>query len=158
MKSIINFAIISALTVFVNTHLYSQTSTEGIFVGSSPCGNNLKPLFGIPADGTCEYAKWTITLYPNATFHISCLYGDSKPNTSDFIGGGKKVEFDGKWQMQKGTKANENAVIYMLTLDKPNYQLSFVKLDENIIHLLDANKNLMIGNSGYNFTFSRLIK
>lgn len=158
MKSIRNIIILSVLTSFVSTHLYSQTTTANVFVGSSPCGNNIKPLFGIPVDETCDFTKWTITLNPNATFHISSLSGVSKPNTPDFIGGGKKVEFDGKWQIQKGTKANENAVVYTLTLDKPNYQLSFVKLDDNLIHLLDANKNLMIGNSGYNFTFSRLTK
>lgn len=156
MKSIKNSLKMSFLALFISTKLYSQADI--VFVGSSPCGNNIKPLFGIPLSEECDFTKWTITLYSNASFHISSLHGLSKPNTSDFIGGGNKNEFEGKWQIQKGTKGNENAVIYTLTLEKPNYQLFFVKLDENIIHLLDVNKNLMIGNSGYNFTFSRLVK
>lgn len=141
---------------------YSQTpSIFGYFVGSSPCGNVIHPLLKMPANVACDFTKWKLTLYQDPvtkapdTFQLSCQYGVSQPNTSGFIGGGTSVEAAGKWAIVKGSKTNPEAVVYQLNPDRPEISLSFIKMDENVIHLLYSDKSLMIGNAGYSYTFNK---
>ena len=55
----------------------------------------------------------------------------------------------------KGTAANPNAVAYQLHDDKTNNTISFVKLSNDLLHLLDKDKRLMIGNAAWSYTLSR---
>ncbi|MDB4919021.1 MAG: hypothetical protein JWQ54_1004 [Mucilaginibacter sp.] len=73
-----------------------------------------------------------------------------------FIGGGKKAEAEGRWIITKGTKANRNAVVYQLNPGKGKSAIFFVKMDDNILHLLYSDKSLMIGNSGWSYTLNRI--
>lgn len=155
------FLFVTSLSMFTNG--YSQTSsTFGFFVGSSPCGNIIRPLLNMPLTAECEFTKWKITLHQDSvtraptTFNISCVYGIGQPNTSGFVGGGTKVEITGKWAIIKGSKANPEAVVYQLNPDQPEKLVSFVKLDDNVIHLLYSDKSLMIGNSGQSYTFNKI--
>lgn len=159
MKKLLFKALLLSATVIES---YSQTPTVfAVFVGSSPCGNVIHPLLKMPADAVCDFTKWNLTLYQDpatklpTTFQLSCQYGVSQPNTSGFIGGGTSVEAEGKWVIGKGSKINSDAVVYQLNPDKPEISLSFVKMDENVIHLLYSDKSLMIGNSGYSYTFNK---
>ena len=162
MKKLLFFALFLPATVIKS---YSQTpSAFGFFVGSSPCGNVIRPLLKIPLTEECEFSKWKLTLYQDpatlapTTFKLICQYGVSQPNTSGFIGGGTSIETEGKWIIVKGSKTNPEAVVYQLNPDKPEISLSFVKMDENVIHLLYSDKSLMIGNSGYSYTFNKAKK
>ncbi len=155
------FLFVTSLSMFFKG--YSQTSsTFGFFVGSSPCGNVIRPLLNMPLTAECEFTKWTITLYQDAvtraptTFNISWVYGVGQPNTSGFVGGGTKVEIAGKWAIVKGSKANSEAVVYQLNPDQPEKSVSFVKLDDNVIHLLYSDKSLMMGDSGQSYTFNKI--
>lgn len=159
MKKQLFWAVILSATLLKS---YSQTpSIFGSFVGSSPCGNVIHPLLKMSANVACDFTKWKLTLYQDSTtkapttFQLSCQYGVSQPNTSGFIGGGTSVEATGKWAIIKGSKTNPAAVVYQLNPDKPEISLSFVKMDENVIHLLYSDKSLMIGNSGYSYTFNK---
>lgn len=130
-----------------------------IYVGTSPCGNIIKPLLGIKDDNECEFTKWSLTLYPQKTNAPSAVklvyrYGIGKPNTSGFVDE-RKAEFDGHWTIKKGTKTKPEATVYQITLHGVDKNLLFVKLSDKAIHLLDSQRNLMIGNSGHSYTFSK---
>jgi|JI10StandDraft_1071094.scaffolds.fasta_scaffold409089_2 hypothetical protein len=133
----------------------------GYFVGSTPCGNIIRPLCSMPTDAACDFTKWKLMLYQDpttqqpTTFKISGSYGLYQNNTSNFIGGGIQIEAEGKWTITKGTKTNPEAMVYQLNPDQPEKTLSFVKMDDNIIHLLYSDKSLMIGNAGHSYTFSK---
>lgn len=144
------------------TNSYSQTpATFGSFVASSPCGNVVRPLLKMPFEQECDFVKWKITLHQDpitkapTTFSLTAVYGLSQPSTTGFINGGTQVEATGKWLMTKGTQANPDAVVYQLNPDQPALSLSFVKMDDKIIHLLYNDKSLMIGNAGYSYTFNK---
>jgi hypothetical protein len=129
------------------------------YVGTSPCGNILKPFLGVANEPDCDFTKWTMTLYPQKTNAPAAVklvyrYGVSKPNTSGFTDE-KSAEFEGHWTILKGTKTKPNATVYQITLHKADKNLLFVKLSDNAIHLLDSQRGLMIGNSGYSYTFSK---
>ncbi len=144
---------------------YAQNpAVFGYFVGSSPCGNVIRPLLKMPVGEACDFTKWRLTLYQDSTtkapttFKLSCQYGVSQPNTSGFIGGGTSIEAEGKWTIVKGSKTNPEAVVYQLNPDKPEITLLFVKMDDNVIHLLYSDKSLMIGNASYSYTFNKAKK
>lgn len=139
---------------------YAQDSKPfATYVGTSPCGNIIKPLLGIKDDSECEFTKWTMTLSQqkvNAPAEVKLVYrfGIGKPNTSGFMEE-KRVEFSGHWTIQKGTKTKPNAIVYQITLHGIDKNLLFVKLSNNSIHMLDSQRGLMIGNAGHSYTFNK---
>jgi hypothetical protein len=159
MKNYLSIASICFL--LITTSLFAQEFKPiAVFAGTSPCGNILKPFLGIANESECDFTKWTLTLNQTdnstpSTFTLLYRFGVSKPSTPGFID--EKIQkFEGKWSITKGTQAYANAPVYELIVNNSNKTLSFVKMDDNLIHLLDSKKNLMIGNSGYSYTFNKM--
>jgi hypothetical protein len=136
-------------------------SVIGVFVASTPCSEYTKPVPGIALNADCEWIKWNLTLYQNtfdktpATYKLHCVYGLPKQGTTGFIAGGKELEIEGRWTIVKGTAANPNAVVYQLHDEKTNNTISFIKLSNNLLHLLDVDKRLMIGSAAWIYTLNR---
>lgn len=161
MKNYLKYIIISSICFLSTTvSLYAQDAKPfATYVGTSPCGNILKPFLGVANETECDFTKWTLTLYQPKTNRPAMVklvyrYGVSKPNTSGFMDE-KRAEFEGHWTIQKGTKTKPNATVYQITIHKLDKNLLFVKLNDNLIHLLDSQRNLMIGNAGHSYTFSK---
>jgi len=136
-----------------------ETKPLAVYVGTSPCGNIIKSLLGVKEESECDFTKWTLTLYPQkandpAPAKLVYRYGVSKPNTTGFMDE-KKVEFEGHWTIQKGMHNKPNAIVYQVTLHHVDKNLLFVQLSDNAIHMLDSQRNLMIGNAGHSYTFSK---
>lgn len=131
-----------------------------IFVASTPCSKDLKPLPGMSATTDCEFAKWHLTLYRNASgepanYKLVCEYGMTLPNTT-LVGEQKQtLNLQGKWTIRKGTKTNINAIVYQLETDD-HQQISFLQLGDELLHLLDDEDKLMIGTPGWSFTLNRV--
>lgn len=161
MKNYLRYLLISsACFLSVTNNLFAQDAKPfATYVGTSPCGNILKPYLDVANEPECDFTKWTMTLYPqkpNAPAPVKLVYqyGVSRPNTSGFIDE-KRAEFDGHWTIQKGTGTKPDATVYQVTLHKLDKNLLFVRLDDNLIHLLDSQRNLMIGNASHSYTFSK---
>lgn len=156
-----------ALLFFVVMNSCSQqndpgvSSIMGVFVASTPCSAGTKPLPGIAVNADCELIKWKLTLYQHestktpTTYKLLAAYGLPKQGTKGFIGGGKEIETGGKWTIVKGTPSDANAIVYQLH-DESNKTISFLKLNDNLIHLLDSEKHLMIGHGGWSYTLNRI--
>jgi len=134
-----------------------RSSILGIFIASTPCSEHTKPVPGIPLNADCELIKWNLTLYQNpsdktpATFKLSCIYGMPKQGTRGFIDGGNKVELEGNWRI-----VNESpGIIYQLTDNKTKKAISFLKLNDKLLHLLDSDGRLMIGSAAWSYTLNR---
>jgi len=78
-----------------------------------------------------------------------------KQGTRGFMEGASTIELKGKWTIDKDIHENYRAVVYRLIADNSSITLSFLKPNENILHLLDGNKNLMIGNGAWSYTLNR---
>ncbi len=158
----------ASLLFFIVTNSCSQkkgpgsSSILGIFIASTPSSQGTRPLPGIPANADCELMKWNLILYQDesgktpATYKLHCLYGLPKQGTTGFIGGGKKVEMEGKWTIIKGTGSNLNAIVYRLNDNKTNKTISFLKLNDDLLHLLDSDQRLMIGSAAWSYTLNRI--
>jgi NlpE N-terminal domain len=164
----LKFVFAVPLLFFLVTNSCSQTNTpagssvRGIFVASTPCSNGTRPLPDIPVNADCELIKWNLTLYHDeskktpTTYKLSCLYGLPEQGTTGLIGGGKKIEMEGKWAIIKGTGSNPNAIIYRLIDNKTTKTISFLHLSADLLHLLDADQRLMIGSAAWSYTLNRI--
>jgi len=138
-----------------------ESSVVGIFVASTPCGEIARPLHQIPAEADCERIQWKLILYqdPNTlaptTYQLNSTYGLTEQGAPGFMRGGTQVEIQGKWILVKGTNTNPEAVVYQLDPDDPQISLSFLKVDDNLLHLLYRDERLMIGNAAWSYTLSR---
>jgi hypothetical protein len=166
MKQLRSIFIVTVL-LFTITNACSQnnsrenSSVPGVFLASTPCSLGTRPLPGIPVNADCELIKWKLVLYQDevkktpAGYKLHCVYGLPKQGTTGFIGGGKTIELEGKWTIVKGTASNPRAIIYQLHDDKTNQTISFLKLNDSLLHLLDSDLRLMIGSAAWSYTLNR---
>ena len=160
--SIISFLLLIA------THSCSQKSNHqngaivGVYVASTPCSKGTRPLPGIPADADCELIKWKLTLYGDtaaklpASYQLKYTYGTSKAGTPGFIGGGTTVDMEGNLTISKDNKSNSEKVIYRLTDAKTKKVISFLRLNDHLLHLLDSKDRLMIGSAAWSYTLNSI--
>jgi hypothetical protein len=161
-------SLLIAITAFAGRDAHISVSSAptapsmlGIFEGTTPCHNIPRPLPQIPANIDCELMTWKITLYqdPNSgvptTFKLTSAFGLTLPGTPGIRGGGTKVEMEGKWAIIRGTNTDLNAVVYQLNPDNPSRSVSFLKLDDYLLHVLDHDKGLMVGNAAWSYTLNR---
>lgn len=160
MKSIGPIGLVLLSLVFtqpVAPPVPSGSSTNGIFVATSPCDAVSRAALKIPATANCEMIKWNLTLFEDAktltptTFELSCFYGSPEQGTLGLSQGGTKVGWNGKWKIVPGT----DRTVYELDLGVAKGTVSFQKVDHNLLHLLDQNKSLAMGNAGWSYTLNR---
>lgn len=146
----------------------SQTNGAGsspapdVFVASTPCSAGTKPLPGIPKEAPCELIKWKLKLFGgkgkqiSGTYMLDCDYGLPKQGTKNLEHDGSHLHREGKWIIMKGTATDPAAIMYRLDPDKPGSSVIFLRLNENLIHLLDSDQQLMIGNGAWSYTLNKI--
>ncbi len=164
----IKFVLLPSLLFFIVTNCCSQenvrrsSSVVGVFLGSTPCSQGTRPAPGISVNTDCELIKWNLTLFQDeskktpTTYKLHYVYGLPKQGTTGLIGGGKKVDMEGKWTIIKNSAPNSNSIIYRLNDDKTNKTISFLKLNDHLLHLLDSDGHLMIGSAAWSYTLSSI--
>ena len=140
----------------------AENSVAAEFVGSTP-GGALPREFagGLATNVPCHYIMWHLTLLTNQNAHLPATYNlvaryriPARGNTNQSEDG-PKVALHGTWEILKGAKSRPDAVIYRINAEKPRRSLSFVTVGENLLHLLNPDGSLMIGNGGWSYTLNR---
>lgn len=155
------FLLFSTAKLCAQHNSRDTSSVIGVFLASTPCSKGTRPLPGIPVNEDCELIKWKLTLYQdevkktNTFYKLHCLYGLPKQGTTGLINGGKVIELEGKWTILKGTASKPHAVIYQLHISGTDHTISFLKLSDDLLHLLDHDLHLMIGSAAWSYTFNR---
>ena len=142
-----------------------------VFAGTTPCGNVIRPLHKISPEPDCQLkdckcfvVEWELTLYMDAAtkestrFRLKGINRYNVKETNMYSEPGIKSEAEGKWVIIRGTKTNPNDILYQLNPDKPGMSLSFLKLGDNLLHIVDQNGKLMIGNEFHSYTLNRVSK
>jgi len=148
--------------VLLSAYTRAQTSNATLFVASTPCSIGTRPVPGIPPGQTgCELIKWQLKLSGDGklspgAYILDCDYGIPKQGTREFINGGTHLHREGKWSVAKSMASNPSAIIYRLDPDKPSESISFVRLNENLLHLLDSHQQLMNGTGAWSYTLSKV--
>ncbi|GAB3318535.1 hypothetical protein GCM10027299_10140 [Larkinella ripae] len=156
MKATIPYLLLALAVGFVPASRVSPDPAT--FWATSPCDQIPRAMLSIPAPAKCEMIKWELTLYrdprnQNPTFYkLNYTYGQPKPSTTDFMPDRVNGLREGNWSLLKDGK---NKTIYRLTPNDANPAISFVRLDDKLLHLLDSDGKLMIGHGGWSYTLNR---
>lgn len=127
------------------------------FEGTSPCGASSKSFLKIPPAEKCDAVKWKLVLNYDGQQHKPSdytltreyiYYVDNRTNQSQGV-----VSINGKWEIVTGTPLLPEAVVYRLYAG--NSSISFIKIAENLIHLLEPDNTLAPGVDVQSFTLSR---
>lgn len=123
-----------------------------VFQGTSPCAESVKPKLQIPAGENCDRIKWELKIVDSGKYHLQHEWGYHVDNRTYLKRG--TIKFSGTWKIAKGRAADPTGILVQLDPDQPN-SISFASIDPDILHLLDPNKNLAVGDSGASYTLSR---
>ncbi|WP_152269557.1 hypothetical protein [Agriterribacter humi] len=169
MKIFYTISLGAVLLLIVNTQLSAQTAAKdniisesitfkdpptgadiyGIFEGRTPCSPISKQL-GATVAPDCDHLKWqvilyrdTLTLAPTA-FTLTTELFDRRP-------------LKGKWEIaeDKENTAGTLLVLYYSPNRKPLYLL---KGDDNVLFILNDNRQMLTGNEDFSYTLNRVKK
>jgi hypothetical protein len=131
----------------------------GVFEGRPPCVEIARQL-KISTPDDCIKLKWTLTFYRDPVTLQPTTY------TFSLVGGGDVIKqqdgssyrqklLKGKWTIIKGIKSDPDVEVYSLALETEAY-LYLLKGDENILFVLDENKEFRVGNEDFSYTLNRV--
>ena len=126
-----------------------------IFFGTSPCAEFVRPKLQIPTGENCDRIKWQLRLIDSGKYYLQHEWGYHVDNRTYLKRG--TINLDGTWKIAKGRAGDPTGVVVQLDPDNPN-SISLASIDPDILHLLDPNKNLALGDSGASYTLSRVAR
>lgn len=131
------------------------TEPEIVLVGSTPGDEPIKLMLSISADTKVDFIKWNLKFVDKNSFVLDISYGESQPNTLGFKSGGQTKNIKGTYLITKNESSGPFKVIYQLKGDNLPGNISLIKINENVCHVLTSGNQLMIGNGGWSYSLSR---
>ena len=134
-------------------------SVFGVFEGRPPCSEIAKQI-NLATTADCIKLKWNLTLYQDPVTYQPTTY------TASIVGGGDVVKqeggsyrqklYEGKWTIIRGIRSNPGAEVYQLELGNPAAHFYFLRGDDNVLFILDENKEFRVGNEQFSYTLNRV--
>lgn len=115
---------------------------ETVFIGCTPVDMPVREFLDINRTDSLDFIRWKLVLKDNQ-FELQCSYGLSRPNTNGFMVE-KRVAFS-------GSLAHQNPYIELSHNQQKFYLL---RINQNLVHLLDKNKIPMAGDGGFAYTLT----
>ena len=160
MKRIIAFFITSFLVLFAGAQIISTSNQPsqvypgggiatgshvyGVFAGRTACQDIMKEL-NLEVSAACIKRKMKVILYQDP--------GTGKPTTYE-TKGMDRWSGKGNWFILQGTPTDPGATVFQIVLDAKT-SLFLLKGDDNVLFILDKNKNFLIGNGKFSYTLNR---
>jgi len=155
MSSLQKNMLLKLLTISLLFSTACSAKNQGedfILTGSTPGDDEIKNILHIPATTLVDFIRWEVQLNNNNSFVLNVQYGESQPNTLGFKKDGERKTLKGSFSISKSNRFNE---IYHLKGVGLKDEISIVKLNNNIFHLLSSHEQLMIGNGGWSYSLNR---
>ena len=139
----------------------ARSALQAVFEGITACSAQTRPLPQIPEDTDCELMIWKIVLYQDSskgtptTYTLESAYGPSQPNSTGPAGGGTLIKLEGNWGIVNGTEADPKAEVVQLYSEGSEVAVAFVKMSDDLLHVLDRDGALMVGNAAWSYTLNR---
>lgn len=152
--------------------LQSQPSVIGppatMFEGSSPCGARVREELAIPGDANCELVRWQLFLIGERQLQVTGAsapaptmagplpytlrveYGPIAQGVPGLAQGARALARSGAWTREEDAGAMARAAILKL-----DYGVALRQIDANVLHLLDEDGSLMVGDGGWSYTLNR---
>lgn len=142
------------------THTDTAEAREQ-FLGSSPCDALPRRFLGIAGDRQCERITWRLAFAGSgdgagpATYELEAVYGMQIQGAPGFVNGGTSVQMHGTLSVVQGTSVHPTAVVYRMRAQGSTRSADFARVGPDLLHLLDEDGALAVGNSGWSYTLSR---
>jgi hypothetical protein len=120
-------------------------SKETKYTGSTPAAPIVRTFLGISLTDSIDFIRWNLTL-TDSKYTLKCNYGIGKPNTNGFYDGGKKIEISGAFKKEKNNYLLQNG----------DQILKLTELNNSLLHILNNNNSLMIGNGGFSYVLNNM--
>ena len=131
------------------TPVESGPEVFGVFHGRFPCSEIAKD-WKVAVSPECTKVKWGLTLFQDPK--------TGQPTTYKLLGTLNRAKArEGKWAIVRGTQANPEAIVFQLDSDKPEISVFMLKGDDNVLFILDQERNLRVGDSYLSYTLNRTI-
>lgn len=132
-------------------------SSSPTFVGSTPCGETVRGWLAIAPDAPCDLIEWKLRLQASSklvpapwAYELRYEYGATRQGRPGIGRGARAVTRRGTWQHGRGDGSDPDALVYSL-----DNGLSLVAIDAQVLHVLDSDGTLMVGNGGWSYTLNR---
>jgi hypothetical protein len=133
----------------VRSPVDSGPGVYGRFDGRFPCAEIAKD-WKVTVGPDCTKVKWSLTLFQNPK--------TGQPTTYKLRGTlDRSAAREGKWALVHGTKTDPDAVVFQLDSDKPAVSVYLLKGDENVLFVLDQERNFRVGDSYLSYTLNRVV-
>src|SRR5260221_1910144 len=129
--------------IFIILFALCASGKERTYIGSTPAHPVVRSFLGIPMADSIDFIKWKLIIRDNK-YSLQCRYGIGKPNTDDFISGGKTIELTSDLRKEKNYYYLQNG----------NKTLKALELNANLLHLLNDDNSLLVGNGGWSYTLN----
>ena len=140
MKTLIFFLFSLAVT--------DKFSPDRLFVGSTPCFDEMKDQLNIPAADGCEFMKWRLILTAGNKWSADVNYGISQPNTNGFKQGGVVKKLSSQYFFDQETK------VYKLASNELKNPVFLKSMTASVVHFCDEKNQLLVGNDGYGYALN----
>lgn len=149
MKKAILLISFIASTLCVQAQPVKDTAPAGsvelaLYQGRTACAA-LDASMKIPYREQCAKRKLSLVLYVDSVTRQPTLYR---------IGGAGIRSGEGTWAIEKGMPAAPDAVVYRLHMGEAN--LLLLKGGEQVLFILDEEKQFLVGNAKYSYTLNRV--
>ena len=127
-----------------------------VFAGSTPCDDTIRPLLQSPQNVKADMIRWKLILHQDpktsgpAGYELDCTYGLAVPGPRGLDTNAKTLQKQGRWTVTRGIQSNPEAVVYEL-----DGTVSLLKVDADILHVLNRDRSLMVGGTGWSYTLYR---
>ena len=136
--------------------VYSAAAQE--FVGSTPCGPEVRAFVGgISAEAPCHAVTWKLTMDApekgRSAWRLTAVYGIPPASNPNLMVDGPRVAIDGTWT-SNATAGPAGRAVYRLSTGTPQRTMSFAKVADGLVHVLDSGGRLMLGTAGWSYTLN----
>ena len=140
----------------------AQETTKQEFVGSTPCDVRSREfLGGIPTDAPCHCIAWRLTLLDtknseeSGDYTLEVTYGIPGRVDPNQLVEGPTAKLKGRWDIVRGSKANSQSVVFRIHNAEKDQPLLLSRVSKDLLHFLNEDKNLRVGNAGWSYTLNR---
>lgn len=133
----------------------SVRTSSAVYTGTSPFAEPIRQLLNLSTNSAPELIEWKLTLHRDEAtlapvrYELHCSYGTTmagKPGIGKIV---DTLKREGPCVTTRGTKSNTNATVHEL-----QRAFSVVQISSNLLHILNPDRSLMIGNGGWSYTLN----
>lgn len=126
------------------TPIASGPTVLGVFDGRFPCAEILKD-WKQPVPPECQKMKWSLTLYIDPQTQQPTTYSINRSRRA------------GKWAIIHGIKNDPLATVYQLDSDRPDESVYLFKGSDDVLFILDQERNFRVGDFYLSYTLNRVV-